>query len=365
MSQGSHSCCGHQHEKPTAPAVDSCCPSKEKGSVDWLLYGCGSLVVLSYLGFLWVGHGFDQQLPWLGNMLHTSYEMVNAMWWGIITASFFVGLLSRIPRETVMSILGQGGTKRGIVRATAAGLLLDLCNHGILLVAMKLYERGASIGQVMAFLIASPWNSFTLTLILIGLIGLPWTLTFIVASMLIAWLSGWSFDRFVNKGVLPANPHHFHGATGPIWPQLKANLAQQAWTPRSIFSMIMDGFAESKMVLRWVFFGVVLVALVRAFVPADSFATWFGASLSGLLLTLLATTLIEVCSEGSSPIAADLINRAGAPGNAFTFLMAGASTDYTEIMAVQNTTRSWKIALFLPLVTVPQVILLGWLMNGV
>ena len=90
---------------------------------------------------------------------------------------------------------------------------------------------------------------------------------------------------------------------------------------------------------------------------------WFGASVSGLFLTLLAATLIEVCSEGSTPIAADLFNRAGAPGNAFTFLMAGAATDYTEIMAVKDTTRSWTIALFLPLVTVPQVLFIGWLMN--
>ena len=127
--------------------------------------------------------------------------------------------------------------------------------------------------------------------------------------------------------------------------------------------MFWQGLKESKSVLRWVFFGIVLIALVRAFVPVESFGVWFGASASGLFLTLLAATVIEVCSEGSSPIAADLVNRAAAPGNAFTFLMAGAATDYTEIMAVQNTTRSWKIAMALPMITVPQVLLIGWLMN--
>ena len=134
------------------------------------MWTCLPAVVVGYLGFLVVGH--TEQLPdWLGTMFHTSYEMVNAMWWGILSAAFFVGILGRIPREAIMSVLGRGGSKRGIFRATLAGLLLDLCNHGILMVAMKLYERGASIGQVMAFLIASPWNSLTLTLILVGLIG--------------------------------------------------------------------------------------------------------------------------------------------------------------------------------------------------
>ena len=44
----------------------------------------------------------------------------------------------------------------------------------------------ASAAHRIFFLIASPWNSFSLTLILIALIGLPWTLAFIGLSMLVA-----------------------------------------------------------------------------------------------------------------------------------------------------------------------------------
>ena len=44
-------------------------------------------------------------------------------------------------------------------------------------------------------------------------------------------------------------------------------------------------------------------------------------------------------------------------------LMAGAATDYTEIMVLRETTRSWKAALILPALTVPQVLLLGWILN--
>ena len=117
------------------------------------------------------------------------------------------------------------------------------------------------------------------------------------------------------------------------------------------------------MVLRWALFGLVLAALIRAFVPADNFATWFGPSMVGLWLTLLAATIIEVCSEGATPIAADLMNRAGAPGNSFTFLMAGVATDYTELMSIRDTTGSWRIALALPLVTVPRVVVIGFLLN--
>jgi hypothetical protein len=43
--------------------------------------------------------------------------------------------------------------------------------------------------------------------------------------------------------------------------------------------------------------------------------------------------------------------------------MTGAATDYTEIMSLRQTTRSWKASLALPLISTPQVVLIGWLIN--
>ena len=116
--------------------------------------------------------------------------------------------------------------------------------------------------------------------------------------------------------------------------------------------------------LRWIFFGIALAGIIRAGVSPEIFGKFFGPTMAGLGLTLLATSVIEVCSEGSSPIAADLLTRAKAPGNAVTFLLAGAATDYTEILALRETTRSWKATLALPLITVPQVLVISWLLNG-
>lgn len=107
-----------------------------------------------------------------------------------------------------------------------------------------------------------------------------------------------------------------------------------------------------------------LASLIRILVSPEDFSIYFGATLAGLGATLIFATILEVCSEGSVPIAADLVTRANAPGNSFAFLMTGVSTDYTEIMAIKETTRSWKIALFLPLITLPQIILLAWVINA-
>jgi uncharacterized membrane protein YraQ (UPF0718 family) len=301
----------------------------------------------------------------LGRAAHAVHEMIGVMWWGIILAIFVIGVLDQIPQEFIVALLGKPGTTRGILRAAVAGVLLDLCSHGILMVGAKLYQRGASAGQVMAFLIASPWNSISLTFILFGLLGVAWTLSFIALSLVIAVVTGLAFDALERRQRIPANmatvelPEDFHFSA-----ELRRGLGSVNWTPALFREVALNGIRGSRIVLRWLAFGLVVAAVVRGFFTAEDFATWFGPSVVGLLLTLLGATLFEVCSEGSVPIAADLMNRAGAPGNSFTFLLAGVATDYTEIMVMRESTGSLKIALLLPVITVPQVLAIGWILNS-
>jgi len=336
---------------------------QEKGKVDILFWGSLSIVTFLYLHFF-MSKDTTPIYAWYHTLAHTVYELVNTMWIGVLLGVLMVALLAKIPREFVISVLGTNKGVKGILRATAAGVLLDLCNHGILMVGAKLYERGASIGQVMAFLVASPWNSFSLTLVLIALIGLPWTLGFIILSMFIAVITGLLFDALVNRGALPDNQNESDLPSDfQFWKEAKAGLSKTQFTPTFISEMFVEGVKGSRMVVRWILFGIVLAGLVRAFVSPEHFGTYFGPTLAGLSLTVLVATIMEVCSEGSTPIAADLLTRAKAPGNSFAFLMTGVSTDYTEIMVLKDTTRSLKVALFLPLITVPQVLLVSWLMN--
>lgn len=374
------SCCGHQEKKPAPPespgaggccggparvaapadAGGSCCTPKNRP--DWLLrfglFGCGLAILLR----------FAVPAEFLGTRIHHfaygSVDLLGQMWWGLAAGIVFVGLLARVPRDLVLGVLGPGGKWSGLGRAVGAGILLDLCSHGILLVGMQLYRRGASLGQTAAFLIASPWNSISLTLILVALIGLPWTLCFIALSAVVALLAGAILDRCVGRGILPANPNaHTLPADFRFWKSLAASWKSARLDGKFWGGALMTGVRESRMILRWILLGVLMAAALRAFLDTAHFQQYFGPTLLGLMITIVATTVIEVCSEGSSPIAADLLQRAHAPGNAFAFLMAGVATDYTEIMGLKETTGSWKIALFLPLVTVPQVIAIGWVLN--
>ena len=365
-------CCGPA-EKPSPQKASSCCGSEAestcgeasgKASFDYLLWVSFGLAAILYVSY---GLNWNADIEWLEHLGHGVFDLLNTMWWGVVIGALFVGVLARIPQALILSVLGRGGSVKGIVRAALAGVLLDLCSHGILMVGMKLYQKGASAGQVMAFLISSPWNSFSLTIILIALIGLPWTLAFIGLSMVIALITGYLFDHLISKGILPANPHTDTSSFDDdykFWPEASKGWRTIDWSFGLVGEILWDGFKGSRVVLRWLLFGVLLAALIRTFVSLDMFQTWFGPSVIGLIFTLIAATVIEVCSEGSTPIAADLVTRAQAPGNGFAFMMAGVATDYTEIMVLKDTTRSWKLTLFLPLLTLPQVVVVALVLNG-
>ncbi|KAB2641216.1 MAG: ATPase [Verrucomicrobia bacterium] len=348
-------CCGG----PKAPAGGACCGSGARRRPDWLLWGSAAFFLLGLAGhFLTGGPG------WLHIFGHTCYEMLVRTWWSLGLGIVAVAIIGRVPSELVAALLGRSGTLNGLLRAVAAGVALDLCNHGILMVGMSLYKRGASLGQTVAFLIASPWNSLSLTLILGSLIGWGWMGWFIVLSMVVALITGWITERLVAAGQLPANPNAVILPAGyRKGPALRGVLRSLQPSVENYSRLAMEGLGGSRMVLRWILFGFVLTGLLRALVPETLFQHAFGPTLGGMFLTLVATTLLEVCSEGSSPIAADLLTRAHAPGNAFVFLMAGAATDYTELLSLRATTLSWKASLALPLISTPQVLLIGWLIN--
>ncbi len=367
----SSSCCGTKPVNTQAAELSSCC-DQPAGKADWFLRICFGLVLFFYsLNFSgWLDNtGLPEVFYWrlspaLGVMANTVQELVNTMWFSVFLAALFVSFLAKIPQSFVFAILGKGGSISGLGRATVAGVLMDLCSHGILMVAMQLYRKGASLGQVMAFLVASPWNSLSLTLILIALIGWAWTLAFIVLSMVLAFSTGYLFELLSRKGQLPENPFSVELDGGCVfWPQAKRQWAELKIDKAWCLSVWDEAIAGSKMVVRWLLFGVLLAAAIRGFVSLDNFQQYFGPSMLGLGATLLAATIIEVCSEGSTPIAADLMTRANAPGNSFAFLMTGVATDYTEVMVIKESMKSWKVALFLPLLCVPQVVVVAIILN--
>lgn len=287
------------------------------------------------------------------------------IWWAVLLGLLIGGLIDYyVPSSYISKYLAQS-KKRTILYATGLGFLMSGCSHGILAIAIQLYKKGASIPAVISFLLAAPWSNLTMTIILFGFFGVK-ALFIVISAIVIAIITGWVY-QLLDKKKLIEQPKKIKIKDGfSIRQDMKKRFKnyQFSWFNfrKDTTGVLRGSWSLSEMVLWWLIVGVLLAAAANAFVPTHIFHKYLGPSLLGLFITLIFATIIEVCSEGASPLSFEIFRQTGAFGNSFVFLNAGVATDYTEI-GLLWTNIGKKTALWLPVITAPQIVVLGYLFN--
>ncbi|MBR9701319.1 hypothetical protein GOV13_00165 [Candidatus Pacearchaeota archaeon] len=339
----------HSHLHGGKSGMSHCCDTnKEEVKISKKLKILGGLFILVLvLSFL----------PALQPLNESLLSYLRIIWWAVLLGLFMGGVIEYfIPEDFIFKFLGKK-KKMSLVYAVFAGFLMSACSHGILAIAMQLYKKGASIPAVITFLLASPWANLPITILMFGFFGWK-AIFFVLAAMFIALLTGYIYMGLEKLGWIEQSKEV----------ELKGKIE---WTnvknfdfKKSVSGVYRGMVGISNMVLWWIFIGIMVAALIGAYVPAHWFMKYLGPSFSGLLVTLFFATIIEVCSEGSSPIAFEIFSKVGTFGNPFVFLMAGVVTDYTEIGLIWSNIGK-KAAIWLPIITVPLVLAFGWLFNAV
>lgn len=326
------------------------------------------LFLITIITIVLVSLGFFTPLLYPFTLAFLDY--LNLIWWAILIGFLIGGIIDYfIPRTYIEKYLSRH-RKRTILYSIVFGFLMSACSHGILAIAIELYKKGANTSSVIAFLLASPWANLPITVLLFGFFGLR-ALFIVLAALLVAFITGLLYLEFEKRGMIECR-HCTMGEDKPIHTDFSITKdMKKRWQDFSfsrsnlkeaITGTIKGSWALTNMVFWWLLIGMLMAAFARAYIPEHLFMTYMGPSILGLAVTLLFATIIEVCSEGSSPLAFEIFNRTGAFGNSFIFLMAGVATDYTEIGLIWHNIGK-KAALWLPLITVPQLLIFGYLFN--
>ena len=308
---------------------------------------------LKIVGGLFLGLFLLSFLPYLEALNTSLISYIQQMWWAVALGLIIGGMIDYfVPDGFIYRYLGRRGLS-SLGFSVIAGFLMSACSHGILAIAIQLYKKGASIPSVITFLLASPWANLPLTILMFGFFGLQ-AFWIILGAMVIALITGLIFMVLEHFRLIEPSKQPESGHQEYRWDRITNFDGRAAAHGVSKGTMNL-----ANMTLWWILIGFMLAAIIQAYVPTSYFTSYLGGSI-GLVLTLLVATVIEVCSEGSAPLAFELFNKLGTLAHPFVFLMAGVVTDYTEI-GLLWTNIGKRTALWLPIVTVPQVLLLGWL----
>jgi len=308
--------------------------------------------------------------PILKPFFEAFIDYLALIWWAIILGLILGGVIDYfIPREYIRKYLSRH-RKRTIIYSIIFGFLMSACSHGILAIAIELYKKGASTSSVISFLLASPWANLPITILLFGFFGIK-AAFIVISALIISVITGLIYQGLERKGMVECNSCKM-GEDIPVLTDFSIRKdIRRRWKEyhftmknniNALKGTLQGSWSLTRMILWWLIVGIIMASFARAYIPQHLFLEYMGPTFLGLAITLFFATIIEVCSEGSSPLAFEIFNQTGAFGNSFTFLMAGVATDYTEIGLIWHNIGK-RAALWLPIITVPQILLLGYLFN--
>jgi uncharacterized membrane protein YraQ (UPF0718 family) len=247
--------------------------------------------------------------------------------WLFVGASIAMILKAVLPHGLVSRQLGQARA-RDVVKSVVVGIPLPLCSCGVLPTALGLKRDGASNAATTGFLISTPQTGVDSLLVTASFLGWPLALFKVLAAFVTGLVGGiavhfWDRERHAEADV---ETESCDCCDEGIPSESKST------TLKDLLDYGVNDLIGS--VYRYIALGILVAALIATVIPPDYIAQFPALDgILGMFLVLAIALPLYVCSTGSVPIAASLV-QAGLPlGSAVVFLMAGPATNAATLSA--------------------------------
>ena len=250
---------------------------------------------------------------------------------------------------------------KSVLWSALFGIPLPICSCGVIPTSIALRKEGASKGASVSFLISTPATGVDSILATYSLLGGPFAILRPVAAFMTAMLGG-LFTNVVTKnepetGVAVVSethePHHEHEHCDCEGDH--CSCSQEGHDEHSKKSFVQKvretleyGFVNMiGDVSKWLIIGLLLGALIAAFVPDDFFLFLHEYPLLCMVVVLVLAMPMYTCATGSIPLALALVEKGITPGAALVLLMAGPATSIASMLVVGKAFGKRTLAAYL------------------
>ena len=240
---------------------------------------------------------------------------------------------------------------KSVLWAALFGVPLPICSCGVIPTSIALRREGASKGASVSFLISTPATGVDSILATYSLLGGPFAILRPIAAFVTAMLGG-VFTNAVTKNegdtgvavVGEEHEHHHdhdhcecgedHCSCGCGDHDDHDEHENKSFTQK-ILATLEYGFVDMVgNVSKWLTIGLLLGALIAAFVPDDFFLFLHEYPVLCMLVVLVLAMPMYTCATGSIPLALALVEKGITPGAALVLLMAGPATSIASMLVV-------------------------------
>lgn len=273
-------------------------------------------------------------MDFFGQFIHVFFQYIRELWF-ILGIGFLLGGISYkfIPTEIIEQHLGKPGL-RSIGIASITGVILPLCCMGTLPLAVTLKRKGASLGSVLAFLVATPATSVSALIVSWKLLGMTFTVAIFFAAVIMAFAIGLAGNWMeASQRSIPAAPQEECGN--------RCSQEQKDIPSQPLSEKIKEVFHHAFIILPKEIGGEILLAIAVAsfivsFAPLQEFIRSYLVGPSGYAFVLVFGLLDYVCSTASVPLADALMKSGMSPGQAFCYLLVGPITSYGTMLVIRK-----------------------------
>ena len=297
-----------------------------------------------------------------------------------------------VPSGWVARHLGGRGMKP-LLYSTLAGTVLPICCLGALPVAVSFHQKGARLGAVLAFLVATPATSITALLVAYGLLGFKFTVFIFFAVILMGLVIGIignrirfePKERVVELATDPVCGMSVDTAKGLKTEHRGQNYYFCSVHCQAVFETEADRYAsageavrnitgEVVSALRFGFvdmvrrigpellLGLALAALVATITPIGNFVGEYFSGGLGYGFSLIFGLMMYICSTASVPLVHAFVSQGMNIGAAMVLLIVGPVTSWGTILVLRKQFGA-RILLVYLLVISAMALALGWLFS--
>lgn len=284
-------------------------------------------------------------------LLDSLIYMLNEMSPYILLGFFIAGLMHAFVSRPLMSRHLAGSGWRAVIKAALIGVPLPLCSCGVLPTAISMRRGGASKASTVSFLISTPQTGVDSIAATWSLLGPAFALLRPVAALVTSVAGGLAVGRDDSReSTVPCDNDECMSSV-PFG--------------RKCADALRYGFVDLVgSIGGWLVAGLLVAALITAYVPADFFAVIGSSPLLSMLAVLIVAVPMYVCATGSIPIALALVLKGLSPGTALVFLMAGPAVNFASFTLISRELGR-RVAVLYLIAIVTGAVLFGLLIDYV
>jgi hypothetical protein len=286
--------------------------------------------------------------------------------------------------------LGGKGVKP-LLYSTLAGTALPICCIGSLPIAVSLYQKGARLGAVLAFLVATPATSISALLVCYALLGIKFTAFIFFAVILTGLAIGLIGNLLKVKPKASASQNErlavdpVCGMNVEVGKAIKTEYRGETYyfccthceqefdkRPEEYLRTYSKNIGHRlKHVFKYAFvdmvkeigpellLGLVLAALVATITPVGKFVgDYFGGGL-GYLFSLVFGLMMYICSTASVPLVHAFISQGMNIGAGMVLLLVGPVTSWGTILVLRKEFGGKTLFIYLVIISII-ALALGW-----